>query len=191
MTDIITPTLTALSIISSILLFFSSLAPPRFVCRLESACLIEGEDIQFTCSTLTTPLPRIRYHKCNQCLLCGLIGHWVCKTHQPLGLAGGLKMAESWLTRKSTASWMMLGVASCVWASSVQHRQILDSMSVRYEIHEADKVSRTFLQYAVNQLFFFGLALEWVWLRQVQGRTLPGLCTTSWHREWATTGLIS
>lgn len=35
-------------------------APPRFVSRLESACLIEGEDIQFSCSTLTTPLPRIR-----------------------------------------------------------------------------------------------------------------------------------
>uniref|UniRef100_A0A3P8S275 Obscurin, cytoskeletal calmodulin and titin-interacting RhoGEF a n=1 Tax=Amphiprion percula TaxID=161767 RepID=A0A3P8S275_AMPPE len=33
--------------------------PPRFVSRLESACLIEGEDIQFFCSTLTTPLPRI------------------------------------------------------------------------------------------------------------------------------------
>ncbi|XP_044055731.1 obscurin isoform X3 [Siniperca chuatsi] len=38
-------------------------APPRFVCRLESACLIEGEDTQFTCSTLTTPLPRIRWFK--------------------------------------------------------------------------------------------------------------------------------
>ncbi|XP_045905964.1 obscurin [Micropterus dolomieu] len=38
-------------------------APPRFVCRLESACLIEGEDIQFSCSTLTTPLPRIRWLK--------------------------------------------------------------------------------------------------------------------------------
>uniref|UniRef100_A0A3P9B0P3 Obscurin, cytoskeletal calmodulin and titin-interacting RhoGEF a n=1 Tax=Maylandia zebra TaxID=106582 RepID=A0A3P9B0P3_9CICH len=33
--------------------------PPRFVSRLESACLIEGEDIQFSCSTFTTPLPRI------------------------------------------------------------------------------------------------------------------------------------
>ncbi|XP_047443167.1 obscurin isoform X3 [Mugil cephalus] len=38
-------------------------APPRFVGRLESACLIEGEDIQFSCSTLTTPLPRIRWLK--------------------------------------------------------------------------------------------------------------------------------
>ncbi|KAF7648034.1 hypothetical protein LDENG_00163070 [Lucifuga dentata] len=38
-------------------------APPRFVSRLESACLIEGEDIQFTCSTLTTPLPQIRWLK--------------------------------------------------------------------------------------------------------------------------------
>ncbi|XP_026160421.1 obscurin isoform X2 [Mastacembelus armatus] len=38
-------------------------APPRFVSRLESACLIEGEGIQFTCSTLTTPLPRIRWLK--------------------------------------------------------------------------------------------------------------------------------
>ncbi|XP_035804053.2 obscurin isoform X3 [Amphiprion ocellaris] len=38
-------------------------APPRFVSRLESACLIEGEDIQFFCSTLTTPLPRIRWLK--------------------------------------------------------------------------------------------------------------------------------
>uniref|UniRef100_A0A3B5L6K4 Obscurin, cytoskeletal calmodulin and titin-interacting RhoGEF a n=1 Tax=Xiphophorus couchianus TaxID=32473 RepID=A0A3B5L6K4_9TELE len=33
--------------------------PPRFVSRLESACLIDGEEIQFSCSTLTTPLPRI------------------------------------------------------------------------------------------------------------------------------------
>ncbi|XP_050933200.1 LOW QUALITY PROTEIN: obscurin [Lates calcarifer] len=38
-------------------------APPRFVSRLESACLIEGEDIQFTCSTLSTPLPRVRWLK--------------------------------------------------------------------------------------------------------------------------------
>ncbi|XP_061635168.1 obscurin [Phyllopteryx taeniolatus] len=38
-------------------------APPRFVSRLESTCLIESEDIQFTCSTLTTPLPRIRWMK--------------------------------------------------------------------------------------------------------------------------------
>ncbi|KAM8745978.1 obscurin isoform 6-T7 [Acanthopagrus schlegelii] len=38
-------------------------APPRFVSRLESACLMEGEDIQFSCSTLTTPLPRIRWLK--------------------------------------------------------------------------------------------------------------------------------
>ncbi|XP_037325748.2 obscurin isoform X2 [Pungitius pungitius] len=38
-------------------------APPRFVSRLESACLIEGEDIQFTCSTLTTPFPRVRWLK--------------------------------------------------------------------------------------------------------------------------------
>ncbi|XP_074523985.1 obscurin [Halichoeres trimaculatus] len=38
-------------------------APPRFVSRLESACLIDGEDIQFICSTLTTPLPRIRWFK--------------------------------------------------------------------------------------------------------------------------------
>ncbi|XP_027884373.1 obscurin isoform X9 [Xiphophorus couchianus] len=38
-------------------------APPRFVSRLESACLIDGEEIQFSCSTLTTPLPRIRWLK--------------------------------------------------------------------------------------------------------------------------------
>ncbi|XP_030583398.1 obscurin [Archocentrus centrarchus] len=38
-------------------------APPRFVSRLESACLIEGEDIQFSCSTFTTPLPKIRWLK--------------------------------------------------------------------------------------------------------------------------------
>ncbi|XP_061681208.1 obscurin [Syngnathoides biaculeatus] len=38
-------------------------APPRFVSRLESTCLIENEDILFTCSTLTTPLPRIRWMK--------------------------------------------------------------------------------------------------------------------------------
>ncbi|XP_035503883.2 obscurin isoform X1 [Scophthalmus maximus] len=38
-------------------------APPRFVSRLESACLIEGDDILFTCSTLSTPLPRIRWLK--------------------------------------------------------------------------------------------------------------------------------
>lgn len=48
---------------ATILFFFFPYcpAPPRFVCRLESACLIEGEDIQFTCSTQTTPLPRVRY----------------------------------------------------------------------------------------------------------------------------------
>ncbi|XP_077440643.1 obscurin [Vanacampus margaritifer] len=38
-------------------------APPRFVSRLESTCLIDSEDIHFTCSTLTTPLPRIRWMK--------------------------------------------------------------------------------------------------------------------------------
>ncbi|XP_029987477.1 LOW QUALITY PROTEIN: obscurin [Sphaeramia orbicularis] len=38
-------------------------APPRFMSRLESVCLIDGEDIIFTCSTLTTPLPRVRWLK--------------------------------------------------------------------------------------------------------------------------------
>ncbi|XP_061594308.1 obscurin [Cololabis saira] len=38
-------------------------APPRFLSRLESACLIDGEDVQFFCSTLTVPLPRIRWLK--------------------------------------------------------------------------------------------------------------------------------
>uniref|UniRef100_A0A3B4AEV8 Uncharacterized protein n=1 Tax=Periophthalmus magnuspinnatus TaxID=409849 RepID=A0A3B4AEV8_9GOBI len=33
--------------------------PPRFVSRLENICLIEGEDISFTCSTLSLPLPRV------------------------------------------------------------------------------------------------------------------------------------
>uniref|UniRef100_A0A3P8W6V9 Obscurin, cytoskeletal calmodulin and titin-interacting RhoGEF a n=1 Tax=Cynoglossus semilaevis TaxID=244447 RepID=A0A3P8W6V9_CYNSE len=33
--------------------------PPRFVSRLESSCLIEGEDLQFTCSTFSTPFPQI------------------------------------------------------------------------------------------------------------------------------------
>ncbi|XP_046905387.1 obscurin isoform X3 [Hypomesus transpacificus] len=37
--------------------------PPRFVTRIQSACLLEGEDIQFTCSTTTTPLPNIRWLK--------------------------------------------------------------------------------------------------------------------------------
>ncbi|XP_024909236.1 obscurin, partial [Cynoglossus semilaevis] len=38
-------------------------APPRFVSRLESSCLIEGEDLQFTCSTFSTPFPQIRWLK--------------------------------------------------------------------------------------------------------------------------------
>ncbi|KAK7889484.1 hypothetical protein WMY93_025044 [Mugilogobius chulae] len=38
-------------------------APPRFVSRLENICLIEGEDISFTCSTLSLPLPRVRWLK--------------------------------------------------------------------------------------------------------------------------------
>ncbi|KAJ3599333.1 hypothetical protein NHX12_033296 [Muraenolepis orangiensis] len=38
-------------------------APPRFLSRLESTCLMEGEDLQFICSTLTTPLPRVRWLK--------------------------------------------------------------------------------------------------------------------------------
>lgn len=50
--------------INATLMYFSFFpAPPRFVSRLESACLMEGEDIQFSCSTLTTPLPRIRHDK--------------------------------------------------------------------------------------------------------------------------------
>ncbi|KAK6320615.1 hypothetical protein J4Q44_G00097220 [Coregonus suidteri] len=38
-------------------------APPRFITRLQSACLLEGEDVQFTCSTHSTPLPRIKWFK--------------------------------------------------------------------------------------------------------------------------------
>uniref|UniRef100_A0A3Q2Z789 Obscurin, cytoskeletal calmodulin and titin-interacting RhoGEF a n=2 Tax=Hippocampus comes TaxID=109280 RepID=A0A3Q2Z789_HIPCM len=38
-------------------------APPRFISRLESTCLIKSEDLHFTCSTLTTPVPRIRWMK--------------------------------------------------------------------------------------------------------------------------------
>ncbi|XP_054644774.1 obscurin isoform X2 [Dunckerocampus dactyliophorus] len=41
-------------------------APPRFVSRLESCCLMENEDMQFTCSTHTTPLPKIRWMKDGQ-----------------------------------------------------------------------------------------------------------------------------
>nr|XP_057930388.1 obscurin isoform X3 [Doryrhamphus excisus] len=44
-------------------------APPRFVSRLESCCLMENEDMQFTCSTRTTPLPRIRWMKDGQELI--------------------------------------------------------------------------------------------------------------------------
>ncbi|CAL9696167.1 unnamed protein product [Knipowitschia caucasica] len=43
-------------------------APPRFVSRLENICLIEAEDISFTCSTLCLPLPRVRWMK-NGCEL--------------------------------------------------------------------------------------------------------------------------
>ncbi|CAB1324596.1 unnamed protein product, partial [Coregonus sp. 'balchen'] len=38
-------------------------APPRFITRLQSACLLEGEDIQFTCSTHSYPLPRVSWFK--------------------------------------------------------------------------------------------------------------------------------
>ncbi|XP_052331265.1 obscurin-like isoform X2 [Oncorhynchus keta] len=38
-------------------------APPRFITRLQSACLMEGEEVQFTCSTHSTPLPRVRWFK--------------------------------------------------------------------------------------------------------------------------------
>ncbi|KAM6963087.1 obscurin [Aplochiton taeniatus] len=38
-------------------------APPRFVSRLQSTCLLEGEDIQLTCSTSTAPFPRVRWFK--------------------------------------------------------------------------------------------------------------------------------
>ncbi|KAM9478607.1 obscurin [Salvelinus alpinus] len=38
-------------------------APPRFRTRLQSACLLEGEDIKFSCSTHSTPLPRVSWFK--------------------------------------------------------------------------------------------------------------------------------
>ncbi|XP_045543293.1 obscurin isoform X4 [Salmo salar] len=38
-------------------------APPRFITRLQSACLLEGEDIKFSCSTHSTPLPRVSWFK--------------------------------------------------------------------------------------------------------------------------------
>ncbi|XP_071011211.1 obscurin [Oncorhynchus clarkii lewisi] len=38
-------------------------APPRFLTRLQSACLLEGEDIKFSCSTHSTPLPRVSWFK--------------------------------------------------------------------------------------------------------------------------------
>ncbi|KAL1023125.1 hypothetical protein UPYG_G00036690 [Umbra pygmaea] len=38
-------------------------APPRFIRGLQSTCLLEGEDIQFTCSTHTTTSPRVRWLK--------------------------------------------------------------------------------------------------------------------------------
>ncbi|XP_038857003.1 obscurin-like [Salvelinus namaycush] len=38
-------------------------APPRFITRLQSACLLEGEEVQLTCSTHSTPLPQVRWFK--------------------------------------------------------------------------------------------------------------------------------
>ncbi|XP_052382984.1 obscurin isoform X22 [Oncorhynchus keta] len=38
-------------------------APPRFLTRLQSVCLLEGEDIKFSCSTHSTPLPRVSWFK--------------------------------------------------------------------------------------------------------------------------------
>lgn len=75
---------------------------------------------------------------------CDIIWSCVHQTNLSLCLEGGWKKAESCLTSKNTPSWMMLGVGSCVWRSSVQQRQILDSMSVRYETHiqEVYSVSR-------------------------------------------------
>nr|XP_029489197.1 obscurin-like [Oncorhynchus nerka] len=38
-------------------------APPRFLTRLQSVCLLEGEDIKLSCSTHSTPLPRVSWFK--------------------------------------------------------------------------------------------------------------------------------
>lgn len=66
------------------------------------------------------------------------------KTVWSLGFAGGWRTAQSWLTCRSTISWMMLGAGFCVSQSSVQQMKILDSMSVRYEtlIHKFNNASK-------------------------------------------------
>ncbi|KAJ7993536.1 hypothetical protein DPEC_G00273430 [Dallia pectoralis] len=38
-------------------------APPRFITRVQNECLLEGEDIMFSCSTHTTSTPRVRWFK--------------------------------------------------------------------------------------------------------------------------------
>lgn len=113
------------------LVFFSPPAPPRFLSRLESACLIEGEDILFSCATLTIPLPRIRYGSADKIqqhiFLMRSLNAWIS------GLAGGWKMVENWLIIINISLWVMLGAESCLWRLSGQQRQILDNMSVRYK----------------------------------------------------------
>lgn len=114
---------------------FFSPAPPRFVSRLESACLIEGEDIQFSCSTFTTPLPRIRYRSTELTAVVALrfCNYCVSWMQRCLHLTGGWRMAKSWLSSRNTWLWMMHGAGSCLWPSSGQLKQILGSTSVRYK----------------------------------------------------------
>lgn len=124
---------------------FFSPAPPRFVSRLESACLIEGEDIQFSCSTFTTPLPRIRYRSaeltavvalrfCNYCVSeCSAACSWqVVEGWQRVDWPAEILDYE-WCTERDPVSDRRQGNWSRYWAVRVwgiKHRPCVNTAGV-------------------------------------------------------------
>lgn len=176
-------------------MYFSfSPAPPRFLSRLESACLMEGEDIQFSCSTLTTPLPRIRYDFSHSdcCVIFSVI---LCQTHTSV-----LQVVERWqrvdrsaevLHPQWCSEWDLVpdghqcnrGRYWTVWVWGIKY------IFVKSTIPQ-DSINGFPVGYTTSDVLFC-LALEWVWLCQVQSWAVPCLCTADWSWERPTTGLTS
>lgn len=155
---------------------FFSPAPPRFVSRLESACLIEGEDIQFSCSTFTTPLPRIRYGSaeltaavalrfCNYCVSeCSAACSWqVVEGWQRVDWAAEILDYE-WCTERDPVSHCRQGNWSRYWAVRVWGIIVhvwTQLVSLISELSLWDNVWKCFI------LFSFGMNLVASSARQV------------------------
>eukprot|EP00063_Salmo_salar_P030140 XP_014004975.1 PREDICTED: obscurin-like isoform X1 [Salmo salar] len=102
-------------------------APPRFITRLQSACLLEGEDVQFTCSMHSTPLPLVRWFKDARELTDQRKYHIESDARSGILTLTIMNPGETDLGRYECELWNQLGSAKCKAELCAAFTQVIDS----------------------------------------------------------------